>query len=197
MYAISIIKQFFSTGQFCSQKEITYFKDFKTFSLQPKLISLALFLLILLGILYFYHTSNRMTKSHKIPRYRQTLITLKEHSIILALFLVVLLVDETVFAFMELLYSSHGPSGAFRIWWTQTLFGYFVLNIVIPALCLRCAKNSNIFNNLLSAVFPDFYLWRYIEYVDFQEQFEGLAGVPGLGRLHFSWTANDQACTFL
>ena len=146
----------FSAGQFCSQKEITYFKDFKTFSLQPKLISLALFLLILLGILYFYLTSNRMTKSHKIPRYRQTLITLKEHSIILALFLVVLLVDETVFAFMELLYSSLGPSGAFRIWWTQTLFGYFVLNIVIPALCLRCAKYSNIFNNLLLAVFPDF-----------------------------------------
>ena len=83
-----------------------------------------------------------MTKSHKIPRYRQTLITLKEHSIILALFLVVLLVDETVFAFMELLYSSLGPSGAFRIWWTQTLFGYFVLNIVIPALCLRCAKKQ-------------------------------------------------------
>ena len=135
-----IIKQLFYTGQFCSQKDITYFKDFKTFSLQPKLISLALFLLILLGILYFYLTSNRMTKSHKIPRYRQTLITLKEHSIILALFLVVLLVDETVFAFMELRYSSLGPLGAFRIWWTQTLFGYFVLNIVIPALCLRCEK---------------------------------------------------------
>ena len=156
MYVIFIIKQLFYTGQFCSQKDITYFKDFKTFSLQPKLISLALFLLILLGILYFYLTSNRMTKSHKIPRYRQTLITLKEHSIILALFLVVLLVDETVFAFMELLYSSLGPSGAFQIWWTQTLFGYFVLNIVIPALCLRCAKNSNIFNNLLLTVFPDF-----------------------------------------
>ena len=146
----------FPTGQFCSQKEITYFKDIKTFSLQPKLILLALFLLFLLGIVYFYLTSKKMTKSHNIPRLRQTLITLKEHSILLALFLVVLLVDETVFAFMELLYSSLGPSGAFRIWWTQTLFGYFVLNIVIPALCLRCAKNSNISNNLLLTVFPDF-----------------------------------------
>ena len=33
--------------------------------------------------------------------------------------------------------------------------------------------------------------------MDFQEQFEGLARVPGLGRLHLSWTANDQACVHL
>ena len=127
----------FPTGQFCSQKEITYFKDIKTFSLQPKLILLALFLLFLLGIVYFYLTSKKMTKSHNIPRLRQTLITLKEHSILLALFLVVLLVDQTVSGFIELRYSSLGPSGAFWVWWTQTFFGYFVTSIVFPALCLR------------------------------------------------------------
>ena len=133
-----VINQYiFPTGQFCSQKEITYFKDIKTFSLQPKLILLALFLLFLLGIVYFYHTSKKMTKSHNIPRLRQTLITLKEHSILLALFLVVLLVDQTVSGFIELRYSSLGPLGAFWVWWTQTFFGYFVTSIVFPALCLR------------------------------------------------------------
>ena len=125
------------SGQFCSMKEITYFKDFKTFSLQPKLILLALFLLFLLGIVYLYISAKRKTKIHKIPRFRQTLITLKEHSILLALYLVMLLMDQSVAAFIEFFYSELEPSGAFWIWWYQTFLGYFVLCIVLPALCLR------------------------------------------------------------
>ena len=137
-----------STGQFCCQTEITYFKssqvlntssqDFKTFSLQPKLILLALCLLFFLGIIYFYVTAKRKTKSHKIPRLRQTLITLKEHSILLAIFLVVLLMDQTITGYIEFQYSKLGPQGAFWIWWTHTFLGYLVTSIVLPALCLRC-----------------------------------------------------------
>ena len=129
-----------SAGQFCCRKEITYFKDFKTFSLQPKLILLALSLLFLLGILYFYITAKRKTKSHKIPRLRQTLITLKEHSILLSIFLVILLMDQSVTGYIEFGYSKLGPSGAFWIWWAQTFLGYFVTSIVLPALCLRFEK---------------------------------------------------------
>ena len=155
-----------STGQFCCQTEITYFKssqvlntssqDFKTFSLQPKLILLALCLLFFLGIIYFYITAKRKTKSHKIPTLRQTLITLKEHSILLAIFLVVLLMDQSVSACIEFSYSRLGPSRAFWIWWSQTFLGYFVTSIVLPALCLRCEK-------LLKWKFGTFHEGRYLE----------------------------------
>ena len=124
-----------------------------------------------------------MTKSHNIPRLRQTLITLKEHSILLALFLVVLLVDQTVSGFIELRYSSLGPSGAFWVWWTQTFFGYFVTSIVFPALCLRCAGKHQYFQPLTFDICPDFAF--------FKEQLERMARVSGLSRLHVSRTAND------
>ena len=137
-------------GQICCRKEITYFKssqvlktssqDFKTFSLQPKLILLAISLLFLLGIIYFYTTAKKKTKSHKIPRHRQTLITLKEHSILLAIFLVVMLFEESVAGFIEFHYTQLGPSGAFWVWWTQVFLGYSVTSIVLPALCLRFVK---------------------------------------------------------
>ena len=137
-------------GQICCRKEITYFKssqvlktssqDFKTFSLQPKLILLAISTLFLLGIIYFYNSAKKKTKSHKIPRHRQTLITLKEHSILLAIFLVVLLFEESVAGFIEINYTELGPSGAFWVWWTQVFLGYSVTSIVLPALCLRFVK---------------------------------------------------------
>ena len=165
----------FHTGQFCSRKAITYFKDFKTFSLQPKLILLALSLLFFLGIIYFYITAKRKTKSHKIPRFRQTLITLKEHSILLSVSLAVLLTDQSVSAFIELFYSELGPSEAFWIWWIQTFLLYFVAHIVLPAFCLRCGRLFTFFASLIC-----------------QEWDDGVVGVPGSFGSDISWPAPSQ-----
>ena len=133
------------TGKVCCRKEITYgpygsHTDFKTSSLQPKLIFLALSSLYLLGIHYFYTTGKRTTKCHNIPRLRRSLITLKEQGILLAIFLGVLLMDQSFHGFIEFHYSELGPFRAFWIWWTELLLGYFVTNIAIPAFCIRYEK---------------------------------------------------------
>ena len=122
-------------GRICNQIEFPD-KSNKEFHVKPKLLISIGVSLYMAAITFFQHTASGQKKLYNIPKRRQNLMTIKQHTFYNHLIGICVLFDQLILnTFNQEFHTSLGAHTALQIWWVGHLLMFYLIHILAP-LCI-------------------------------------------------------------
>ena len=129
-------------GRICNQIEFPD-KSNKDFHVKPKLLITIGVILYMTAITFFQHTASRQKKRYNIPKRRQNLMTIKQHTFYNHLIGICLLFDQLILnTFIQVFHTSLGAHTVLEIWWVWHLLMFTLIHILAPLYIYYCATSQ-------------------------------------------------------
>ena len=122
-------------GRICNQTDFPDQSN-KDFHVKPKLLISIGVLLYMSAIAFFQYTASRQQKMYNIPKRRQNLMTIKQHTFYNHLIGICFLIDQLILnTFIQVFRTSLGARTVLQIWWVWHLLMFCIIHVLAP-LCI-------------------------------------------------------------